>query len=126
MNTIQNNYKQAEFNYNEALAKYEAIMIAYEDLLETDGNKYEDLSIEAESVSGLHTATLELRKAKDNLIQWAINTIKDNPEYISNQETLNTLFAQIKYRPSIERKVINLCMKLEQVQNIKLQISKLL
>jgi len=115
MNTIQNNYKQAEFNYNEALAKYEAIMIAYEDLLETDGNKYEDLSIEAESVSGLHTATLELRKAKDNLIQWAINTIKDNPEYISNQETLNTLFAQIKYRPSIERKVINLCMKLEQV-----------
>lgn len=114
MNTIQKNYKQAEFNYNEALAKYEAIMIAYEDLLETDGDKYEDLSIEAESVSGLHTENLALCKAKEELLQWAIEVIKDNPLYTQNQETLNQLFEQMKYRPSVERKVVDLCMKLEQ------------
>lgn len=114
MHTVQINYQNANKSYNEAIAKYEAIMIAYENLLDTDENAYEDLSIEAESVSGLHTENLALCKAKEELLQWAIEVIKDNPLYTQNQETLNQLFEQMKYRPSVERKVVDLCMKLEQ------------
>lgn len=113
MNTVQTNYKQAQIQYNNALAKYESIMVAYEDLLDTDSDKYEDFSMEAEAVSGLETCRLALKSAKQSLIDWGLEAVKNERAYTENKAVLNELIAKMKYRPSIENKVIDLFMRLE-------------
>lgn len=112
----QTQYILARAIYEEAWERYKELTKNIPKDWETDEelDKIIEMEMAAEEEVGLNAATEALRKAEDQLIQWAYEMMQKNlsPEQLKQIEPLFTS-KMARLLPNIREKLIDLCMGIQ-------------
>ncbi|MFH5182194.1 hypothetical protein ACHHV8_05890 [Paenibacillus sp. TAB 01] len=106
---------KAQSEYKEAKEHFEKVNEAFQNKLTTVkllGVVNQSSVEELIEQTGLHTALNRLGAAEKSLLDWSLEAIQNEKDYLQNKEQVDKMYAFIDQDPGIKAKLIQAAMKI--------------